>query len=126
MARAKTYRKARYVQTLYEYDGPKVVLLKTPGTTYIVAVAIINEAYDEPFFGAEVTSDQLDSLMDEEYGLRYLFLRPKYKQRFILDLADLDASPDVNLIPIEFSPQTIGYLPGRTFFSSDFTEDLKI
>jgi hypothetical protein len=126
MARTKTYRRARFDQTLYEYDGPKLILLKTPGTTFIIAVAIVNKNFDEPFYGAEITLEQLHGLLAEEYGVRYLFLRPKYKTRFIFDLADLDRSPDINLIPLPLGPNTIQYLPGRTFFASDFTSEVNI
>ncbi|MCG9914977.1 MAG: hypothetical protein MH112_01275 [Phenylobacterium sp.] len=126
MLRAKTYRRARFVQTLYEYDGPKLILLKTPGTSYIIAVAIVNEEFDEPFYGAEVTLDQLHCLLEQEYSVRYLFLKPKYKMRFILDLADLDDGPDVKLIETPLSPATVEYLPGRTFFADDFTEEVTL
>jgi len=126
MPKIKAYRTARFVQTLYEYDGPKVILLRTPGTSYVIAVAIVNEKLEEPFFGAEVTHEQLDRLIEQEFGLRYLFLKPKYKTRFLIDLSDLDRSPDVKLMPVKLSPETVEYLPGRTFFASDFTEELEI
>jgi hypothetical protein len=126
MPKAKTYRKARFLQTLYEYDGPKLILLKTAGTSLLIGAAVVNDAYDQPFYCAEITLDQLNHLLDEEYGVRYLFLRPKYKMRFIIDLADLDWSEDINLIPAPLGPETIEYLPGRTFFASDFTEEVLI
>jgi hypothetical protein len=114
------------MQTLYEYDGPKIVLLKTPGTSYILGVAIINELYEEPFYGAEISSEQMHELLDGEYSLRYAFIRPKFKQWFVFDLADLDFGTEITLFPLRLSAETEKYLPGRKFFASDFTEELNL
>lgn len=125
MPRARKYRQATFFQTLYEYDGPKLVLLKTPGTSYIIGASIVNNLYDEPFYGAEISFEQLNGLAAEEYGVRFLFLRPKFKQRFIFDLADLDEGDEINLLPLGLTPDTIKYLPGRTLFASDFTDEVR-
>lgn len=126
VAKPKIYRKATVAQVLYEYDGPKVILLKTPGMSLIIAVAIFKPDLDEPFLGAEITRDQLSALADEEFGLQYLFLKPKFKTRFFIDLADLDNGNDVNLVPIAGKIDISEFLPGRTFFASDFTEEIEL
>lgn len=122
----RTYRQASFLQTLYSYDGPKLILMKTEGTSLILAVAILDERFDEPFFGVEITRDQFYQLADEEFGVQYVFLKPALRSRFTFDLADLDERPSVNLIPAKLSPETIPHLPGRTFFAGDFTEEIAL
>lgn len=114
------------MQTLYSYDGPKLVLMKTEGTSLILAVAILDERYEEPFFGVEISREQFYRLADEEFGVQYVFLKPDLRSRFTFDLANLDNKPTVDLIPAKLSPETIPYLPGRTFFAGDFTEEIAL
>lgn len=124
MARQKKYRQAKFVQSLYEYDGPKLVLLKTPGTSYIIGAAVYKPDLVAPFYGAEVSPQQIYELLSNEYGVRYLFLKPKHRSWFLFDLADLDHGEGINLMPLKLTSETAEYLPGRKFFASDFTEEI--
>lgn len=123
MAKKRKYEVAEFVQTLVYLDGPQLVLLKTAGASLLLAVAVTDQRYGDPYFAAEVSHDQLVDFLDERFDLRYLFEKPAFKTWYIADLAGED--PEIPLAIAQPEDDVRArLLPGRGIFARDLTEEI--
>ena len=123
-ARRKRPREARFIQVLVHSNEPQLVLLDTAGTSFILAVAVSDPRYTDPFYGAEVSRDQFADFLQERFDLRFLFRRPAYRSWYIIDLAEMD-DRQVPINRLQLTPELAKrYLPGAGIFARELTEDV--
>jgi hypothetical protein len=112
---------AKFEQILLEADGPQIILLSSAGDTKIIAVAVDEEGYDYPFFGAQVTIEQFEEYLSQRFDLRYLMLRSKFKRHYLFDFGSLHG-PEVSMLSVKLNPQNEErYLPDHGFFAREHT-----
>jgi hypothetical protein len=111
------------VETLVEYDGPQLLLLKTNRGYNMISVAVKDQHMEEPFFGCEINDKTYDGYFEQTWDLHYTFRHAIGRRYYLLDAADsgddgvkLAAVSDERSIDESFWPQ-IG------FFSRSHTTD---
>lgn len=125
MSKAASDR-ASIVQTLIFSDGPQVVLFRTQILTYIIAIAVQDGKYLEPFYGAEISETQLNEYLQEKYDLRYLMSRPIFKRWFMIDLGKMEGD-SVKLVKMQLTPSIAkAFLPGKGIFAREHTEECSL
>lgn len=116
-------QQATLIQTLIFFDEPQVILLKTKQLSYIIAIAVHAQKNIHPFYGAEISETQLREYLSEKYDLRYLMMRPVFKNWYMLDLGKMEN----DIVPLKRMQLTesIGksFLPGKGIFAREHTED---
>jgi hypothetical protein len=114
---------AEYVSTLVYLDEPQVILLSRGTDAKIIGVAIEKENFTYPFLGAEISSDQLERYKRQFVDLRYLFIVPRWRQRYLFDLASMDGDQKIKLQKAtEADYLNDEYLPSQGFFARSHTE----
>lgn len=121
MAKARALY-AEFLQALVFVDGPQVVLLKMPGKSFIVGVAVDRVRGDISFIGGRIGEKMLDEYLRNRCDLRYVIGYPDYNKHYTFDLPTEGSK--VLLATYDFSPERDeDLLPEHRFFASDHTED---
>lgn len=123
MARRKIETIAKFEQILIYVDGPQLILLESPTKTKIVAIAVNEKGFTNPFFASEVSRDQFAEYIAEKFDLRYLLSRANLKRYFLFDYDDMrDGLVEMQHIrPNE--QRRDRYLPESGLFARDHTEE---
>ena len=56
---------ATIIETLVEYDGPQLLLLKTNRGYNMISVAVKDQRMGEPFFGGEINDKTYDGYFEQ-------------------------------------------------------------
>jgi len=111
---------ATIVQTLVYYDGPQILLLRSPRDMRMIAAAVEHEGMDFPFFACTVVEREFKRYMDGKADLLYL-----YKSSHNFYFFDLGKEGD-NKVPIRRATEAERtdekYYPDTGFFSRSHTE----
>src|SRR5260370_25946118 len=78
---------AKVTEEIVDYDGLKLLLLKTDQKRNMLAMAIKQKKRDEPFFCCEITDKVYDSYFDEKADLHFAFQPAIGKNYYFFDLA---------------------------------------
>lgn len=117
---------AKFVGTLVYLDEPQVIFLDHGDDAKIIGVAIEREGLAHGFLGAEIDFKQWERYRRQFVDLRYLFLLPRWRKWYLLDLADLK---DDKTIPIFRATEEVyrdeQYLPAHGFFAREHTEPME-
>src|ERR1700721_2565428 len=116
---------AKFMQILEYMDGPQVVLLERSNDFKIVAVAIERAREQHPFFGAPISYAQWERYRRGMLGLRFLFMFPRWRQWFFLNLnADSGGAVELRRTAKDTVAEE-SYVPDAGFFSYDHSEPIK-
>ncbi len=122
MARHPNLKIARLVQVLVSLDEPQLMLLETSYKSLIIAVAVADPRYENPYFCAEISRSQFDAYNSEQFDLYYLFTRPNYGKWFIIDLAEMREQ----MVPLRNASlgdhERQNFMPGRGVFAREHTQ----
>ncbi|MFD6316946.1 hypothetical protein [Methylorubrum thiocyanatum] len=115
---------ATYEATLVYYDEPQLILLSTSNNKKIIAVAVVDEAAEYPFFGAEISKEQWEKYLRQINDLRYLFEYPKSNKWYVFDFANLSDANKIRMRRIDRADIPEEYIPAGQFFARSHTEPL--
>jgi hypothetical protein len=113
-------RSATITETLVDYEGPQLLLLKTNRGYHMIAVAISNDYMDEPFFGCEINDKTFDGYFQQTWDLHYTFRHAVGHRYYLFDSDGVDHSVDLEVISDEKSLND-SYWPQVGFFSRSHT-----
>lgn len=117
-------REAKFSQVLVDDGSPQLVLLSTPGTSKIVAVAVNEPGFVEPYFGAEVSREQFLDFLNERFDLRFMFRRPAFRDWYLIDLSTI-VDGNVQLHRRKLTKENARkFLPGPGIFARELTEEI--
>ncbi|MFL9826937.1 hypothetical protein [Rhodoplanes sp. SY1] len=113
---------AQLLYTLVYLDEPQVILLDHGNDAKIIAVAIERPDMVHPFFGAEISAAQWERYRREYVDLRYLFLHPRWRKWYFIDLGAADSDGNVPLKSATSEErQNESFLPSHGFFARAHT-----
>ena len=112
---------ANIIETLVDYDGPQLLLLKTNRGYHMISVAVRNEHMAEPFFGCELNDKTYDGYFEQTWDLHYTFRHAVGHRYYLFDAAEISGH-DVKLATVS-DDQSIknSYWPQVGFFSRSHT-----
>ena len=117
---------AKFVQTLLFLEEPQIILLQPTEFSLIIAIATkFGEGlFDNPYFGAEITTEQFSDFIAEKFDLRYLMERTKLRSWYFIDLplSQAGSIPLYRYQPKQKIPER--YLPDGGFFAREMTESV--
>lgn len=125
MARSRDEITAKFTQILEYMDGPQVILLERSSDFKIVAVAIEKAGEPHPFFGSAISYDQWERYRRGMVDLRYLFIFPRWRQWFFLNLKASSGGEIALQRTAKDEYADEHYIPDAFFFSYDHSEPIK-
>jgi hypothetical protein len=89
---------AKIEQTLVEYDGPQVLLLKSSSKRHMIAVAVTRPGYEHAFFTVEISDKTYDKYFEGTADLHFVFKQAAGGSYFFFDEATATADNEVVLV----------------------------